>query len=85
MSYSVEWSDDARNQLAATWLQHVAARQAITSAQNQIDRLLAADPLRNAVSAVEELYFSEVAPLRAQYEISDAGRLVTVVAVRWRP
>ncbi|HBI46845.1 MAG TPA: hypothetical protein DDY78_28925 [Planctomycetales bacterium] len=66
MSYSVDWSDDARDQLAATWLRPLASRQAITSAQNQIDRLLAADPLRHAVSAVEGLYSSDVAPLRAQ-------------------
>ena len=84
MIYSVDWTPEARAQLAAVWLKHVGARQAITSAQNQIDKLLTVDPLRNAVSAVEELYTSDVAPLRAQYEIYDAERIVTVVAVRWR-
>jgi hypothetical protein len=83
MSYSVEWSAEARAQLAATWLQQVASRQAITSAQARIDKMLAADPARFGAALSEGLFAIEQAPLRALYEISDAERRVEVVAVRW--
>jgi hypothetical protein len=85
MSYSVDWTPAARSQLAGIWVQHVSHRQAITAAQARIDRLLAADPVRNGNLLSEGLYTITVPPLRAVYEISDANRLVTVVSVNWSP
>jgi hypothetical protein len=85
MSYSVEWSDDARDQLAATWLQQVASQRAITVAQNRVDQMLGADPARFGAALSEGLFAVEQPPLRALYEISDADKHVEVVAVRWRP
>ncbi len=85
MSYSVDWAPDALSELAATWIQQVPFRQAITAAQERLDRLLAADPLGNGTPVSEGLYAIDVAPLRAQFEVSGADRLVTVVSVRWLP
>ncbi len=85
MNYSVDWTPEADARLAEVWLNHPAARQAITEAQDRIDRLLAADPLRHAQSQVEGLYTLDEPPLRAQYEISEDERHATVVSVRWNP
>jgi hypothetical protein len=85
MSYSVEWTAEARAQLAALWIEHVSDRQSITAAQAQIDRLLESGPLRNGSPLSEGLYAINVRPLRAIYEISATDRTVTVVAGRWSP
>jgi plasmid stabilization system protein ParE len=85
MSYTVDWTPEARSQLAAIWVQHVPHRQAITAAQARIDRLLAANPLRIGKPLAEGLYAIDVPPLRAIYEVSDADQLVTVVSVNWSP
>jgi hypothetical protein len=85
MSYSVDWAPAARSHLAAIWIQQVSHRQAITAAQARMDRLLAVDPLQNGNPLSEGLYAIDVHPLRAVYEVSDAGRLVSVVSVNWLP
>jgi hypothetical protein len=68
MNYSVDWSPDARSTLAAIWL-GASNRRAVTMAQARIDRLLAADPLRNGAPAAEGLYAIDVHPLRVQFEL----------------
>ena len=56
MNYSVDWTPEADARLAEVWLNHPAARQAITERKTGSIRLLAADPLRHAQSQVEGLY-----------------------------
>jgi plasmid stabilization system protein ParE len=85
MGYAVDWTPDARSQLATLWLRHVATRRAITAAQATIDRLLASNPLGNGVAVSEGLYAVIAHPLRVQYEISEADRAVTVVSIREAP
>jgi hypothetical protein len=85
MSYRVDWTQEAEDQLAAIWTQFVPHRQAITQAQDRIDRQLSADPFRNGNHLAEGLYVIHVPPLRAGYEISQADQAVTVVSVSWRP
>lgn len=82
MNYKVNWEPNAISALAAIWLQ-AANRQAVTVAQDEIDRLLAADPYAHGISVSEGLYAIEVDPLRAQFELSDANHIVRVVAVGW--
>lgn len=82
MSYSVDWTDDALDALAAAWTPAPPARrQAITRAQAIIDRRLAADPVGSSIPLSEGLYAIEVAPLRAQFELSEPDQLVSVVSV----
>ena len=85
MTYSVNWTLDARSQLAHIWISRAALRGAITAAQASIDRLLASNPSGHAVSASEDLFAIIVHPLKAQYEISDDDGNVTVVSVRLAP
>ena len=84
MSYSVAWTNDALFSLAAIWLR-AWDRQAVTSAQVAIDRALGENPLGNGRHVSEGLYAIDVPPLRAQFEISDSARIVTVVSVRELP
>jgi mRNA-degrading endonuclease RelE of RelBE toxin-antitoxin system len=80
MSYRVGWSTSARQTLAAIWIK-AANRQAVTAAQARIDRLLAADPLRNGKALSEGLYAIDVHPLRAVFEMDDSANTVKVVSV----
>ncbi|MBL8800245.1 MAG: hypothetical protein JNM56_40565 [Planctomycetia bacterium] len=82
MKYTVDWEPGAVAALAAIWLQ-AANRQAVTAAQDEIDRLLAADPQGNGTAIVEGLYAIDAYPLRAQFKVSDAQPTVRVVAVAW--
>jgi hypothetical protein len=85
MPYSVDWTREARAQLAAILIHHTAARQAITAAQARIDQLLKADPMRHGIPVAEDLFAISVPPLRTLFERSDADRFVTIVGVRWAP
>jgi hypothetical protein len=77
MTYSVDWTDVARNVLAAIWL-NASDRQAITRAR-------AADPQGNSRHVSEGLLAIDVHPLPAQFEVSPGDRVVTVVSVREMP
>jgi hypothetical protein len=85
MKYSVDWSIDARQQLDAIWVDQVSHRRIITSAQAEIDRLLALDPLGNGTLLSEDLYAITINPIRAVYELSDKASVVRVVSVKWFP
>jgi hypothetical protein len=85
MRYSVDWSTDAQQQLAAIWVEQVSHRRIITTAQAQIDRLLKSDPLGNGTLLSEELYAIAINPLRAVYELSDEPSVVRVVSGKWFP
>jgi hypothetical protein len=80
MRYNVDWDISARRTLAAIWIK-AANRQAVTAAQDQIDRLLAANPLGNSKPVSEGLYAINVHPLRAVFEVDDSTKFVMVVSV----
>ena len=80
MSYDVRWNASTRNTLATIWIGS-ANRRAVTAAQARIDRLLAADPLRNGIPLSEGLFFIEVHPLRVVFEVDDTNKTVRVVSV----
>jgi hypothetical protein len=79
MSYAVDWTGEALASLTDIWIQ-AADRPAVSAAQEIIDRLLTTDPTGNSVHVAEGLFAIEVYPLRAQLEISEQERLVTVVS-----
>ncbi len=85
MAYTVDWTREARSQLATIWIRYATFRQAITAAQARIDQLLKADPIRYGTAVAEGLFAINAPPLRALFERSDADRLVTVGGVRWAP
>ena len=84
MNYTVDWEDDVLIVLTTIWT-GASDRRAVTAAQANIDRLLAANPLGNGSPVSGGLFAIAVHPLHAQFEISDVGRAVKVVSVRQLP
>ena len=85
MKYTVDWSTDACHQLAAIWVDYISHRRIITSAQAEIDRRLALDPLGNGTLLSEDLYAIAINPLRVVYELTDKPGVLRVVSVKWFP
>jgi hypothetical protein len=82
--FTVEWSPEAEDQLAAIWLRTAPAdRPSVNAAQNRIDHDLAADPLGRGTLIAEDLYSIHVSPLKGYFEIDIAALLVRVTAVAW--
>jgi plasmid stabilization system protein ParE len=79
--YTVEWLPQAEDELADIWLR-AADRAAVTTAQAQVDRLLARDPQGNGRYLSEGLYQIDYSPLVVSYTIDDSGRRVEVTWVR---
>ena len=80
MSYLVDWTDDALEPLAEIWLVG-ADREAINQAQNKIDQQLSHDPFQGTRHLAEGLFAIDVFPLRAQFEVDEEKKIVTVVGV----
>ena len=82
MNFIVDWEDDARDDLAIAWMAaSTLERNAITVAQDHIDRLLATNPQGNGWPLSEGLFATEFPPLRVLYEIFDDVHKVKVVAM----
>jgi plasmid stabilization system protein ParE len=84
MNYTVRWMPQALDDLAVAWL-HATDQQAVTSAETQIDHLLARDPLGNGHYLSEGLRQIVVNPLTVFYSVDGARRVVKVSAVRYTP
>jgi hypothetical protein len=78
--WTVDWNEDAQNGLAAAYL-NAANRPAVTQAQADIDRLLAANPLGHGRLLSEGLYRLDVPPLFVVYTVDQAARFVQVTGV----
>jgi hypothetical protein len=85
MKYLVDWTREARSDLAAIWIRYKSHRNAVTAAQATMDRLLSQDPLANGFPLSEGLYGIHVSPLRATFEMSSQDVSVTVESVNWLP
>ena len=84
MNYSVEWLEEAEDELATIWLQ-AGDPPLVASAQVEIDRLLARDPLGNGQYLSEGLRQIVVKPLTASYSVDGSRRRVEVSWVRYTP
>jgi hypothetical protein len=82
--YYVKWVRHARTLLAATWLT-AGNRNAITRAQDSIDKALAKDPKFGGRELSEGLWKIERLPLVAFYEIDEANKTVTVTDMAYIP
>lgn len=82
--FVVDWTDDALDMLADIWKQAMN-RQSVTAASNQIDRLLARDPLGHGQPVHEGLYKLTVPPLTVFYSVDQAKKTVEVSAVSYTP
>lgn len=79
--YTVDWTDDALNELAALWLQ-TSDPDAITRAQATIDTLLARAPLHHGEAVREGLRRLIVPPLRVLYTVDTSSRRVEIASVK---
>lgn len=82
-SYTVDWTTDAEDALTLIWLQ--THDLAATAASDQIDRLLARDPIGYGKHLGEGLYKLTVPPLTAYYAVDQAKKTVEVSAVQYTP
>jgi plasmid stabilization system protein ParE len=81
MTFSVVWTADAENDLAAVWLA-AADRAAVTAAAHAIERDLRLDPLavgESRESSVKRVVFAE--PLGIAFSVIVDDRTVYVTAV----
>ena len=82
--YRVIWEPDAESMLADLWLD-AADRNSVTSAQADVDRLLARDPYFHGQLLSEGLYRLRVGGLIVNFTIAVDARLVQVTWVRSSP
>ncbi|MEX2120853.1 MAG: hypothetical protein WD847_14775 [Pirellulales bacterium] len=82
MKYTVVWRPVAEAELAELW-STATARDAIAIAADDIDAMLARDPLSCGESRRASTRILVVAPLAALYSVSEDDQLVAVLAV-WR-
>jgi plasmid stabilization system protein ParE len=83
MIYTVLWSPDAENDLAAIWL-HADERSVITAVGNEIDRLLRRDAHLQGESRGADLRVVVVPPLTVDFEVNEGDRTARVLTV-WMP
>jgi hypothetical protein len=76
-AYSVEWLPEASDALALLWLQ-ATNRQAITSAQADIDDALARNPFTSGHHVSEGLYRMVAQPLVVAYSVDTRSKKVKV-------
>jgi hypothetical protein len=82
MKWTAVWLPDAQNDLATLWTLG-PDRSEVAAAADEIDRLIAADPLNQGESRDEGERLLVVHPLAVRYTVSPDDCLVTVRAV-WR-
>ncbi len=82
MSYTVEWTDDAEQDLADIWI-NAPDQKAISSAADELDRQLARDPLSDSESREGAERIAFVIPLAIRFTV-DSGRRRVVVTAVWR-
>jgi hypothetical protein len=80
--YTVAWRDSALDELARLWMQ-APDRNRVRAASDEIDTLLARDPLAEGESRIGTRRILFVLPLGVTYDVDEAGQAVHVLAV-WR-
>ena len=84
MRYTVLWSPDAENDLAAIW-QAANDRSSVTAAGNQIDALLRQDTHLQGESRYGRLRILFIPPLAIDFEVIHDDRIARVLTVwRWQ-
>ena len=80
MNYTVVWQPSAQDDLAALWVDNPSERNAITAAAAAIDAALRRDPhLPGSPVGGTRVWVRD--PVVVEFTISDAQRLVTVLAI----
>jgi len=80
----MEWEADALAALAQAWMQ-ADDRNAVNTAQAELDLQLSRDPVGNGTYLHEGLYKVTLPPLTLFYSINQTERIVEVVQVQYTP
>src|SRR5438477_9233746 len=83
--FMVVYSKVAEDQLAQAWLDAGPERNAVTTAANAMETMLASDPLGCGEPEHEGLRKLEIPPLRVLYAVEQDDLRVRVVLVRLLP
>jgi hypothetical protein len=83
MKYTVIWSPEAEQALAALWL-HAPDRAAVTAAAYRIDQRLTNDPDQQGAARSPGVRILVEPPLAVLFEVSPLDRIVRVFHV-WLP
>ncbi|HTK76760.1 MAG TPA: hypothetical protein VL371_15945 [Gemmataceae bacterium] len=84
MNYRVRWRKAAKRQLADVWIR-ASDRAGVTAASDSVDPILGRNPHAQGESRSGSRRIWIVEPLVFFYDIDDANRTVTVVAVSELP
>ncbi len=79
MRFTVSWTPTAQQDLAAVWMA-TTDRNAVTSAANTIDALLAADPESRGDLRFDTVRTLAVPPLGVDFEVVEEDRIVYVLS-----
>lgn len=79
MRYTVIWTNTAEQDLAALWMAALD-RNAVTSAANVVDQLLAEDPDTRGHARFDTVRSLVLAPLGVDFEILELDRIVYVLS-----
>ncbi len=80
MKWTVLYRPSAQDQLARIWM-NARDQQAVTNAADEIDRILASDPLRSGESRDGNTRIIIEQPLTALFELYPDDKLVEVFSV----
>lgn len=80
MNYAIWWSDLAENALIEIWLLS-PDRNAVTRANDEIERILAAAPHTTGVPVFDTVREYTHPPLGVEFEVIDADRRVFILTV----
>lgn len=82
MTYEVEWSQRAINQLAEIWGRSTD-REAVTIASHALDQVLGRDPEDIGESRPDDQRITFATPLGVLYEVDTRRRHVLVISCWW--
>jgi hypothetical protein len=84
MKYRVEWTPSAEQDLAAIWMAAAADKAEVTTASNNIDAMLARDPLSVGESRVGASRILISSPLAVAYDVvMDDVKVIVWDVWRW--
>ena len=82
MNYTVTWLRTAEQQLATLWLRAMG-KDAIAGYVDQIDRILARDPLNQGESRNNRSRIAFFRPLCVRFVVDDIAKRVFVTSIKW--
>ncbi len=81
MNYRVDWSRNAKRQLATIWL-NTRIRNSVARAATVLERLLMLDPSHEGIFIKRSIRRRYVTPLLVDFQVDEKNHVVTILRVR---